>query len=206
MADYQCVDFDTGVYPSAWTLTQLGGGTDAISMTQASSPPYSYDAAPFGTVAGIDVARTLSWSKSGTAVTRMDLTADIFRIQSKGDPGPWTGHSDLLCAGFGSTKACLYYAGSAGFGVAYATTGTTRVDCGHIMDLTPGGWNHIELQISSSGSIFLWSNGRVETNCNDGGIGFPSSNIGTVTVGVAQIGETLPLEHYFDNIIAVVRR
>ena len=212
LADYQCVDFDNGALPSAWTLTQMDGGLGAVSMTQANSVPYSFHSNALGTD-GLTTkpAGTLSWSKSGTAVARMDLAADIFRIQSKGDPGAWTGHSDLLCAGFGSTKTCLYYAGAAGFRVAYAV-GTTRVDCDDIIDLgwgqpgSAGGWNHIEFQVSTNGSINLWLNGALVVACSNGGVDFPSSTIGTATVGVAQDGETLDVEHYFDNIVAIVRR
>ena len=208
-ADYQCVDFDNGALPPAWTLTQTGGSTGAISMDQAKSLPTSFHnrAASVGPAAG-----TLSWSTTGTSgVTRMDLTVDIFRINSKGDPGPWVGYIDLACAGFGTTRACLYHAGASGFGVSYATP-SVRIDAGAISDLskgsvgTPGGWNHVELQISQNGLIELRLNGVLEKSYLSGGAGFPVSATGSATVGMATTSETTGGEFYYDSIVAAARR
>jgi hypothetical protein len=209
VADYQCADFDNGAFPSAWTLTQTAGGTAVISGTQAHSLPWSFHPSSIQDEPSVGA---LSWSKSGVGiVTRMDVSADVYRVYSKGFPGSWTGHIDLLCAGIGETRACLYYQGAPGFGVAYSTP-TSRVNADTIADLptsptTGGAWSHIELQISSSGAIDMWVNGALEVNYNNNGAGFPASAMGTATVGLAQTGMTLgTADYYFDNVVAAVRR
>ena len=39
--DFQCVDFDSGSLPTAWSLKQAASGTGTVSPIQASSAPNS---------------------------------------------------------------------------------------------------------------------------------------------------------------------
>jgi hypothetical protein len=203
LADYQCVDFDTGVLPSAWTLTQAAGGTGAISTAQASSTTDSFYSTSFPDA---DTAGTLTWSHAGTTpVTSVDLAVDVYRPSVSGDPGAWSGYIEEVCTAIGNARACLYYQGSTGFGVAY-WNGTNRVSCGSVMDLQPGVWIRVELQIQSNGLIDMWFNGALKTNCNSSGIAFPSSTSGSTTIGLARIGMALSRDMYFDNAVVSMYR
>jgi hypothetical protein len=205
LADFQCLDFDNGTWPSAWTLAVAGGGIGQISTEQSMSPPNSFYS--FGASA---TAGTLRWIRNDTPVTRVDVVVDVFRPRSKGSPGDAIGHNEMVCAGFGDTQACLDYRGLGGYGVAY-TQGTTRVDCGNITDLdigpagSVGAWNHVELQIARSGQIYLLLNG-VATACDSGGVAFPTSNLGMAAIGVTGKGQSTGGFYHFDNVVVSVRR
>jgi hypothetical protein len=202
LSDYQCVDFDNGVLPPAWTLTEAAGGTGQISTTQASSAPSSFYSRSW---VDAETIGTLSWSHVGaTPVTTVDLVGDVFRV-SPGDPGAWTGYNDLLCTAVGNVRACLYYQGTDGFRVA-VWNGANRVDCGRISDLGKGVWTRIHLQISSNGAVEMWADGALVIDCNSGGSGFPSSSTASAAVGIARTGMTVGQEMYFDNVVLSVHR
>jgi len=205
-ADFQCVDFDTGALPSAWSLRQAAGGTGSVMPIQASSAPNSFYSKELDENNGANSAGTLTWNAIGSgSVTKITMALDIYRVAFDGLPLYEGGHVDEACVSIGMVKACLYYQGADGFGLAYQTA-TGRFDCGSVGDLNPSAWNHVEISISSSGPVEL-KRTNVDLICNnDGTSTFPSSAVGIATVGVEGVGPVKNLDAYYDNVVVTVRR
>jgi hypothetical protein len=203
IADYQCIDFDTGSFPpSGWTQTEKGNGIGQLSSAQASSVPNSLYSAAKGDP---NDTGTLNWSNTGAnPVSSASVAADVYRVGTSGYPGNWTGYLDILCSSIGNAQACIYCSG-ASFGVAYWNS-TSRVDCGSIGDIPANRWTQFELQIQSDGTVELLSDGMNIISCNQNSSGYPPSNTGSVSVGLRQTDMALGREIYVDNVIATLRR
>ena len=207
VADYQCVDFDRGTLPSAWTLKQVAGGMGAISSMQASSAPNSFYSLQVENGQGSGSAAALTWNGAGSAAVKsVTLGLDIWRVSVKGVPIYNGGWIDEFCVAIGSARACFNYEGINGFGVAYSSGGP-RLSCGGTMDLYPNRWNHMELQISSTGPVELRGVDGAFLICNnDGTTVFPSSVVGSAAVGLESVGSAAQLDAYVDNVVLTVRR
>jgi hypothetical protein len=206
-ADYQCVDFDKGSLPTNWSLTQTGSGAAAISSMQGHSLPNAFRTTVLGLGTG-----TLSWSTTGTsAVTRMDLTFQIWRPYSKGNPGDWGGaYIDLACVRIGSGGACLTYQGTSGFSVQFVTAGGRLPAVGKIADLdntqtTGGAWTHLELQFYQNGLFELRRNGALDLS--ESWQPVPMSASASATIGTAASSDmVLAGDFSYDNVVAAARR
>ncbi|HMI86060.1 MAG TPA: hypothetical protein VK550_18315 [Polyangiaceae bacterium] len=205
-ADFQCVDFDNGSLPGAWSLKQAAAGAGSVSPIQAFSLPNSFYSKELDENLGANSAGTLTWTAVGsTPVTKVQMALEIYRVAFDGLPIYEGGRVDEACVSIGMVKACLYYQGVDGFGLAYQTS-TGRVDCGSIGDLIPDAWNHVEMAISNSGPVELHRAGFDLICNNDGTSTFPSSAVGIVTVGVEGVGPVKNLDAYFDSVVVSVRR
>jgi hypothetical protein len=219
-ADYQCVDFESGLPPaSVWPATLSGGGTMEITQARAASLPNALSnfvpaASDFSTAS----TSILTFSTVGSAaVTSVSVSASLNTVQQPGVTSPWTGGVDLLCVSFGFATSCLQYTRGADttFGTNYTgllvdfmyTGGPAYSDQCEVTGTLPTGvWTRVELRLTSTGAIDVLINGTsaLATTC--------SSTISGDTVGVVEVGQQShavtehPQTLYYDNIVAVVRR
>jgi hypothetical protein len=219
VADYQCLDFESGLPPaSTWPPTQSNGGTMAITQARAASLPNSLSAV-VPTADDFATAGTaiLSFSTLGSAsVSSVSVSASLSTVPVGGVTPPWTGGVDLLCVAFGSASACLQYTRGAntdfamnytGLLIEYQFTGGPAYlgQCEVTGTLPTGVWTPVDLRLTSAGAIEVLINGTSAAGtCT---VSILGDTAGSVEVGlqahaVTTIGQTV----YYDNVVTVVRR
>ena len=214
-ADYQCVDFDTGL-PSTgtWVQTQAQGGTLALSTMLADSSPDSMStsvpAAADSTTSGTS---SLAWTDvGGTAVTGATVTAAVNPVAIGGVLPPWSGDIALLCVTFNaspSSYACLQYTINASsapeLDIHYVLINGAAVQntCVAAGTFSPGLWNPVSISWTQNGPAATVSG--TTTTCD--AYGPPPTTSVTTTVGLAASSVTsMSWSAYYDNVVAYVQR
>jgi hypothetical protein len=141
----------------------------------------------------------------------MDLTFDIWRPYSKGNPGDWSGaYIDLACVRIGSGGACLTYQGTSGFAVQFVTAGGRLPAVGQIADLptdpgSGGAWTHLELQFHQNGLFEMRRNGVLDLS--ESWQAVPMSATASATIGTAASSDmVLAGDFSYDNVVSAARR
>jgi hypothetical protein len=220
-ADYQCIDFDTGMPPTAtWAQTLTNSGTMARTTTRASSAPDSLSAsvpsAADYTTAG---SATLSWQDVGsTPIGTIAVSASLSPVTVGGVASAWTGSVSLMCVAFGSGQACLSYTyGSTnlsfqstaytGYYIAWLYSGgpATRQDCAITGSLTANIWTRVDLRVdSATDTITVQFAGTTVGSCAGA---FGADTVSTTTVGPkAYATTTYAYNLYYDNVVAYILR
>lgn len=219
VADFRCLDFDTGLPPaSAWTPTLQGMGQLATSTARAASPPSSLQNT-IGAQPSFSQSQTatLTWNDVGAAgITSATVTASFNASAAAGVAPAWTGSVDLLCIEMGGGEACLSYtfqgdtsfaSNYTGYFIAFTYTGGAafRFDCPVTGTLAPNLWTSVSMQVTSAGHINVALNGTASPVCD-----------GTTTLNDAAVKTTLGLAghavtstnvvYFIDNVLVAVRR
>ncbi len=221
-ADYQCIDFDTGMPPTAtWAQSLTNSGTMALTTDRESSPPNSLDTSVPAATGDYTTAgsATLSWHDVGATPISTISVASGFSPTAPGGVYPaWTGSVALMCVAFGSGQACLNYTYKStslsfqttaytGYYIAwvYGGSAAARGDCA-LTDGPPATvWTRVELQVAAAtGTITVNLAGITIGSC--AGL-FGADTTSTITVGSkANINTTFAFEMFYDNVVAYVAR
>jgi hypothetical protein len=109
-ADYQCLDFDTGMPPAnVWVPNIKETGTLELRTDQVRSVPNSLHSVVWAGPEDQtleDVAH-LTWSASGNLISSVNIATDAYFTETY--LGFQNGYDDYLCVTMGGTKACLSY-------------------------------------------------------------------------------------------------
>ena len=124
-ADYQCLDFESGLPPvTTWAPLLVGTASRSITTARASSLPQSLLTTQSGGTGTTRQEARLQWHNVGAmGVTSVSIFADINPVNFPGVVPPWTGSIDLLCISFGSGEGCLSYTRGADLSFADGYTG-----------------------------------------------------------------------------------
>lgn len=219
-ADYQCVDFDSGLPPvSTWPRTLTNSGTMQLTTVRAASSPNSLAVS----VPGADTfqtqgAATATWNVVGAnPISRVALWASLSPPQVAGPMPDWTGYVSLLCVAFGYGEACLIYTRGADLiesGVAYTGYALSlmysggpayRNYCAVTGTMTPNIWTRVELRVTkgSSSTVQVFFNGTEAAKCTST---FGDDTVAKFTFGEEASSVMSAWTMHYDNIVAAVSR
>jgi hypothetical protein len=217
-ADYQCLDFDNGLPPTAtWAPTLSGQGSRSITTARASSLPQSLiTSLGSATSAGTPQRATLEWHNVGsTGVSSVSIAADLNPVNFAGVAPAWTGSINLLCASFGSGNTCFSYTRGADLSFADAYTGyfiehtysggpATRYQCQVTGNLVVNLWTRVELRLTRSpANIQVFIGGANAGQCSGSYLDDTATDI---SFGMRSFPEAQNWTVYYDNVVATVRR
>jgi len=198
-ADYQCMDFDTGLPASPWTYSDAA--STKLDTSRAATAPNSLRAAEVENGNGV-----LTWNFTGaTPASSITFAAQISPdAHSNLLPDPVT--ADLVCLTIGYTHACLSYGFKASIltndadsnnytglylswstnnpsGAAFTEDCALRAPGGGNMDFQAGVWNDTVFKINrSDGSMNVTIGGKTATPVCKGG--FDTDTNGQVRYGL----------------------
>jgi hypothetical protein len=206
-ADYQCLDFDTGM-PSTniWMPTVKGeSGTLELVTDQVRSVPNSLHSVAWTTNPELfpsDVAH-LTWRASGNLISAVTLATDAYFTETYG--GYPNGYNDYLCVTMGGTKACLSYRypNRDIFAITFPTLSSPVPVCDVTVLIEYLKWSHVEMTLSNTGVVTLSVNGAPMT-CSSGVA--ISSGASSVQIGAESISPNNWGDIRVDNVITYVRR
>jgi hypothetical protein len=207
MADYQCLDFDTGMPPaSVWVPNVKETGILELQTDQVRSVPNSLHSVAWTGNPDLfppDIAH-LTWDASGNLISAVTLATDAYFTETYG--GYPNGYDDYLCVTMGGTKACLSYRwplSSSIFAITFPTVGPPMPFCDISLNLFYQQWTHVEMTLSNSGVLTLSVDGATMT-CSSGVA--VSSGTSSVQIGAESISPGNWGEIRLDNLVAYVRR
>ena len=213
-ADYQCLDFENGLPPTAtWAPSLVAPATRSITTARASSLPQSLLTSVTG---AMNQQARLVWHNVGaTGVSSVSITADINPSNFGGVVPPWTGTIDLLCGSFGSGKTCFsitrgadlsFADGYTGYFIEHTYSGgpALRFQCQVTGTLTSNLWTRVELRLTRNpGNLQVFIGGMSAGQCSGG---FLNDTATDLSFGMQSYFDTQSWTVYYDNVVAVVRR
>jgi hypothetical protein len=212
-ADYQCLDFDTGMPPTnVWVPTVTGFGTLSLAIDDIKSVPNSLYANTPGVNTGEPANEAYAvWTAQGNFVSAVTLSLDAIPRQTHGASG---GPVEYMCLSMGVIRGCIVYTLWAPTGVfTWALTfsnpnappsPSTPWYCEIAAVLDFNEWNHVDLKLTKDGVFTVGIDGVTSTCATNATInsGTTSVQLGAKgTPGEPQWGNIR-----YDNVVTYVQR